>query len=165
MRPTHPFGNNIRAGTRLTTSPRRRTTVELRDVMTPHPTVCAPGTSVVEAAALMRDQAIGDVLVEQATGPLGIVTDRDITTRVVANGRDAKRVTVGEVCTRALTTVAVDTPVEEVIALMSSQAVRRIPVMDGERPVGIVSLGDLAVDRDGSSALGRISAAQPSEQS
>ena len=48
---------------------------------------------------------------------------------------------------------------------MSSQAVRRIPVMDGERPIGIVSLGDLAVDRDRSSALGRISAAQPSEQS
>ena len=98
----------------------------------------------------MRDQAIGDVLVKHATGPLGIVTDRDITTRVVANGRDAQRVTVGDVCTTALTTVEVDTPVEEVIALMSSQAVRRIPVMDGERPIGIVSLGDLAVDRDGS---------------
>lgn len=138
--------------------------MELRDVMTPHPTVCAPDTSVVAAAALMRDQAIGDVLVRHATGPLGIVTDRDITTRVVANGRDAQRVTVGDVCTTALATVEVDAPVEEVIALMSSQAVRRIPVMDGERPIGIVSLGDLAVDRDGSSTLGRISAAQPSEQ-
>ena len=112
----------------------------------------------------MRDQAIGDVLVKHATGPLGIVTDRDITTRVVANGRDAQRVTVGDVCSTALTTVDVDTPVEQVIALMSSQAVRRIPVMEGERPIGIVSLGDLAVDRDGCSALGRISAAQPSEQ-
>ncbi len=136
--------------------------MELRDVMTPDPTVCAPDTPVADAAILMRDQAIGDVLVKRATGPLGIVTDRDITTRVVAAGQDPRQVTVGDVCTTQLTTVEIDTPVDAVIELMSRQAIRRIPVMDGERPVGIVSLGDLAVDSDRSSVLADISAAPPS---
>jgi CBS domain-containing protein len=135
--------------------------MELRDVMTPNPTICRADTTARDAAALMRDQDIGDVLVQDDGGQLGIVTDRDIVTRAVAAGRDPEDVRLGEICTTNVRTVTVDTPVDEVIRLMSDASVRRIPVCEGSRPVGIVALGDLARDRDPSSLLGDISAAPP----
>ncbi len=134
--------------------------MELREVMTPNPTVCSPDTSVAQAAEMMRDQDIGDVLVQQ-DGSLGIVTDRDIVTRAVAAGRDPKQVTLGDICTRDVQTVTSDTPVDDVIRMMSDMAVRRIPVVEGGQPIGIVALGDLAVERDRRSLLGDISAAPP----
>ena len=73
--------------------------MELRDVMTPNPTICRADATAREAAALMRDQDIGDVLVQDDGGPLGIVTDRDIVTRAVAVGRDPDDVRLGEICT------------------------------------------------------------------
>jgi CBS domain-containing protein len=135
--------------------------MELRDVMTPNPTICRADTTARDAAALMRDQDIGDVLVQDDGGQLGIVTDRDIVTRAVAAGRDLDDVRLGEICTTNVRTVSVDTPVDEVIRVMSDASVRRIPVCEGDRPVGIVALGDLARDRDPSSLLGDISAAPP----
>jgi CBS domain-containing protein len=135
--------------------------MELRDVMTPNPTICSPAATAREAAELMRDQDIGDVLVQEDGGPLGIVTDRDIVTRAVAAGRDPADVPLAEISTTNVETVSVDTPVNDVIKLMSDKAIRRVPVVEGERPVGIVALGDLAVDRDPSSLLGDISAAPP----
>ena len=134
--------------------------MELREVMTPNPTVCSPDTSAVQAAEMMRDQGIGDVLV-QHDGSLGIVTDRDIVTRAVASGRDPKDVTLGDICTRDVETVTLDTSIDDVIRLMSDKAVRRVPVVDAGTPVGIVALGDLAVDRDRRSLLADISAAPP----
>jgi CBS domain-containing protein len=128
--------------------------------MTPNPTVCSPDTSVVQAAELMRDQDIGDVLV-QRDGSLGIVTDRDIVTRAIATGRNPQDVQLGEICTADVLTVPVETSVDDVIRLMSDKAVRRIPVVEGGKPVGIVAIGDLAVDRDRASLLGDISAAPP----
>jgi CBS domain-containing protein len=135
--------------------------VELREVMTPNPTICSPDTSAAQAAKMMRDQGIGDVLV-QHEGSIGIVTDRDIVTRAVAVGRDPKEVTLGDICTRDVQTVTLDTSIDDVIRLMSDRAVRRVPVVDAGRPVGIVALGDLAVDRDRRSLLADISAAPPS---
>jgi CBS domain-containing protein len=135
--------------------------VQLRDVMTPNPTVCRPDATAREAAALMRDQDIGDVLVQDDGGSLGIVTDRDIVTRAVATGQDPNEVRLGDICTNDIQTVSIDTSVEDVIRLMSDKAVRRIPVCEGNKPVGVVSLGDLATDRDPSSLLGDISAAPP----
>ena len=134
--------------------------MELREVMTPNPTVCSPDTSAVQAAEMMRDQGIGDVLV-QHEGSLGIVTDRDIVTRAVASGRDPKDVTLGDICTRDVETVSVDMSIDDVIRLMSDKAVRRVPVVEAGKPVGIVALGDLAVDRDRRSLLADISAAPP----
>jgi len=134
--------------------------VELRDVMTPNPTVCSPDTSAAQAAEMMRDQGIGDVLVQNG-GALGIVTDRDIVVRAVATGRNPHEVQVGEICTPDIATVSIDTSVDDVIRLMSSKAIRRVPVVEGDQPVGIVALGDLAVDRDRVSLLGDISAAPP----
>ena len=134
--------------------------MELREVMTPNPTVCSPDTSVVQAAEIMRDQGIGDVLVRDG-GSLGIVTDRDIVTRAIAEGRDPREVKLGDICTKDVQTVSIETPVDDVIRLMSDWAVRRVPVTDGGEPIGIVALGDLAVDRDRESLLGDISAAPP----
>lgn len=134
--------------------------MELREVMTPNPTVCSPDTSVAQAAEMMRDQDIGDVLVQQ-DGSIGIVTDRDIVTRAVAAGRDPKQVTLGDICTKDVQTVTPDTPVDDVIRMMSDKAVRRIPVVEDGQPIGIVALGDLAVERDRRSLLGDISAAPP----
>ena len=135
--------------------------MELRDVMTPDPTICPSATTARDAAAMMRDKDIGNVLVQDDGGSLGIVTDRDIVTRAVANGRDPSDVRLGEICTPDIKTVSVDTSVDEVIRLMSDLAIRRVPVCEGDKPVGIVALGDLARDRDPSSLLGDISAAPP----
>lgn len=135
--------------------------MELRDVMTPNPTICRSDTTARDAAELMRDQDIGDVLVQDDGGSLGIVTDRDIVTRAIAAGRNPAEVRLAEICTPNVKTVTVDTPVDEVIRAMSDTAVRRIPVCEGTTPVGIVALGDLARDRDPSSLLGDISAAPP----
>jgi CBS domain-containing protein len=135
--------------------------VQLRDVMTANPTICRADTTARDAAALMRDQDIGDVLVQDAGGGLGIVTDRDIVTRAVAEGRDPADVRLGDICTPNVETVDVETSVDEVIRLMSDRAIRRVPVVEGDKAVGIVALGDLAVDRDPSSLLGDISAAPP----
>ena len=135
--------------------------MELRDVMTPNPTVCSPDTTAAQAARMMRDQGIGDVLV-QDDDSLGIVTDRDIVTRAVAEGRDPAAVTLADICTREIQTVSPDMSIDDVIRLMSDKAVRRVPVVEGGKPVGIVALGDLAVERDRRSLLADISAAPPS---
>jgi len=91
----------------------------------------------------------------------GIVTDRDIAIRLAAAGLDASTTRVGEICTRDLRTVAPDDDVNRAVELMREQAVRRLPVVDNGSPVGVVSLGDLAVDLDQRSALAEISAAEP----
>lgn len=133
----------------------------VNDVMTKNPVVCTRSTSVTDAARMMRDHDIGDVLVSDGDQFVGIVTDRDIVVRCVADGHDASRSTVADVCSDAITSVSVDATVDSAARLMSECAVRRLPVMNGNRPVGIVTLGDLAVSVDPESALADISAADP----
>ena len=133
----------------------------IHDVMTPNP-VSLPGTaSVREAARAMRDQDIGDVIVVENNQICGIVTDRDIVVRTVAETRDPAATTLADICSYALTTVSPDDSIEQAVRLMREKAIRRLPVVAGGRAVGIVSLGDLAVARDPDSALGDISAAPP----
>jgi CBS domain-containing protein len=91
----------------------------------------------------------------------GILTDRDIVVRGLAEGRDPARTTVGEICSRELTVLSPTDSVGDAVKVMRDKAIRRLPVVEGGRPVGIVSLGDLAVERDPESALGGISAAPP----
>jgi len=92
----------------------------------------------------------------------GIVTDRDIVVRVLADGGDPAMVTVGEICSRELTTVPPTASIDDVVRLIRQKAIRRLPVVeeDGE-VVGIVSIGDIAVARDRESALADVSAAPP----
>jgi CBS domain-containing protein len=124
--------------------------------------ICLPAiTSITAAAIAMRDVGIGDVIVEEDGQVCGIVTDRDITVRVVAEAVDPNYVALSDICSRQLTAVAATDSVEEVAGLMSQKALRRVPVLDEGRPVGIVSLGDLALERDSDSVLAAISAAPP----
>jgi CBS domain-containing protein len=91
----------------------------------------------------------------------GIVTDRDIVVRTVAEARDPATTTLADICSHALTTVRTTDSIEQAVQLMRAKAIRRLPVVEGGQAVGIVTLGDLAVERDPSSALGDISAAPP----
>lgn len=133
------------------------------ELMTRDPVTLDAKTSLVAAAVQMRDQGIGDVLVTKGGELCGVVTDRDITIRGISEGKDPNRVTLGEICSKELTTVTPRSPVSEAIKLMRDKTLRRLPVVDGNRPVGIVSLGDLAVEKDPKSVLASISAADPND--
>jgi CBS domain-containing protein len=133
----------------------------IRELMTPNP-VALPGTaSVHEAATAMRDAQIGDVVVIEHNEVCGIVTDRDIVVRTVAERRDPATTVLADICSHSLVTVTPTDSVEEAVRLMRTHAIRRLPVVEGGQAVGIVSLGDLAVERDPRSALGGISGAPP----
>jgi CBS domain-containing protein len=131
----------------------------VRDVMTPDPVALPADTPVHIAAQAMRDRDIGDVLVVNGNELQGIVTDRDIVVRGLAEREDLSGCSLGEVCTRQPITAMPDEDADSAIARMRNNAVRRIPVVDGGRPVGVLSLGDAAIEKDPNSALADISAA------
>jgi CBS domain-containing protein len=107
----------------------------------------------------MRDAGIGDVILEEDGEVRGIVTDRDIVVRAVAEEASPLQVTLEEVCSRDLTALSPSSSVEDALMLMRDRALRRLPVLEDSHPVGIVSIGDLARERDPSSALASISKA------
>jgi len=131
----------------------------VHDVMTPNPIALMETSTVEEAALVMREADVGDVLVMHHNEVCGILTDRDIVVRFVADGHDPRATFIGEICSTDLTEVRPDDPIEHAIELMRFRAIRRLPVVDGGRVVGIVSLGDLACRRDPASALADISSA------
>jgi CBS domain-containing protein len=133
----------------------------VRDVMTANPVTLPAQAPVLDAAKKMREADIGDVIVLDGDTICGLVTDRDIVVRVLAEGRDPIGTQLAEVCSRDLVTVAPDDDLTAAGDLMRERAVRRIPVVEGDRVVGIVSIGDLAIERDPESALANISAAPP----
>ena len=134
----------------------------VRDIMTAEPRALAPGASAMEAAQVMRDNDIGDVVVLEEERLYGIVTDRDIVVRVLAEQSDPSAVRLADICSRELTTIAPDASVAEAVRLIREKSIRRLPVVEDDgQVVGIVSLGDIAVARDRKSALGDISAATP----
>jgi CBS domain-containing protein len=135
----------------------------IRDVMTTNPIVYPATATIMEAAEGMREFDIGDVLVERDGKISGIVTDRDIVVRAVADGKPAQNVTVGEISTDILFTLAPSDTVEHAIQLMRDNSLRRLPVCEGDTAVGIVTLGDLAIARDGRSVLAAISASPPND--
>lgn len=133
----------------------------IREVMTKDPITMPSSTSATEAARAMRDSDVGNILVYDNDQLTGILTDRDIAVRVVAEGQDPNNVNIGDIATKGVQTLSPDDEVGDAIKLMKDSAVRRVPIVEGNRPVGIVSLGDLAERFDPSSALGEISEAPP----
>lgn len=129
--------------------------------MTPAVTAVRPDASLVEAAQLMRAQDIGDVLVMRDETLLGVVTDRDIALRAVADGVDPLTVSCQAICTPEPVCVAPGDPVDLAVDLMRTHAIRRLPVTEDGTAIGMVSIGDLAVERDPASALADISRATP----
>jgi CBS domain-containing protein len=134
----------------------------ISQVMTPDPKTVQENAPIQDAARIMRDDDIGDVIVVRADGSVcGIVTDRDLVVRAMADGADPKATTLGDVCRHEVVSISSGDPVDQAIPLMRQHNIRRLPVIDGARLVGIVTLGDLAVDRDPNSALADISKAPP----
>jgi CBS domain-containing protein len=131
----------------------------VRDMMTTSPRTVDTDAGVVEAARAMLDENIGDVIVCEGETVRGILTDRDIAVRVVAQGRNPAETSVGDVCSGDLATVAPDDDLDDAVNLMQRHAVRRIPVLEDGRAVGILSLGDLAIERDSDAVLENISTA------
>jgi len=135
---------------------------QLQDIMTKQVQTVRTDAPLLEVARIMRDRRIGDVLVTDEDGSLcGIVTDRDIVVRAVAAGLPLDETTVGEICSEDLVQVDATASIEEIIRIMREHAIRRVPVVHGDRPIGIVSIGDLARYKDPSSALAEISSAAP----
>lgn len=124
--------------------------------------VTMDGTDTLTAAAQeMRDSAIGDVIVTSGDAVIGIVTDRDITVRGVADGLDVRTATLSQILTQDVVTV---TQYDDAVAaadLMRTYGVRRLPVIEEGRLIGLVSIGDLAVEREPQSVLADISADDP----
>jgi CBS domain-containing protein len=134
----------------------------VKDVMTPQVVYLPAETTLDEAARAMREKGIGDVVVTEGASLAGVVTDRDIVIRAVADGRDPVSTTVGDVASRDLIMIGQDASPAQAAQVMRERAVRRLLVCDNDRRlVGVVSLGDLAVRMDPSSALGKISSAAP----
>lgn len=135
----------------------------VRDVMTGLPRSVPPRTPVTEVARYMRDEGIGAVLVTEHGRLRDVVTDRDLVVRVMCRGGDMDRVTAEEACSDVLVTVSPDDDLDRAVTLMRQRAVRRIPVVDDGVPVGIVTLGDIAVESEPESVLSAISNAAPNE--
>jgi CBS domain-containing protein len=132
------------------------------EFMTTHPTVVEVTDTLRAVAQTMATQDVGALVVAEDGAVVGIITDRDLVVRGVAEGigLDAP---VGQLTTGALVTVAPDDDVARVVQLMRDNAVRRVPVVEGTQAVGVISIGDLAVALDADSALADISAAPATE--
>lgn len=119
--------------------------MNIRDVMTPNPRTVSPDDSIQNAARIMRDEDTGAVPVVENGRPVGMLTDRDIVIRAVADGNNQLNRPVRDIVTSNVVSVSPDMSTREANDLMSEYQVRRLPVVENERLVGIVSLGDLAV--------------------
>jgi CBS domain-containing protein len=131
----------------------------VKDVMTDSLETVEPSDSAADAAKKMASADAGAVVVVDGDELKGILTDRDIVVKAVAEGKDPSDVKVEEICSSDTTTVEPDADIDQAIELMRDKKVRRLPVVDDDKPVGIVSIGDLAEARDSDSALGAISGA------
>ena len=138
---------------------------QVRDVMTKNPQTVTSKDNIVAAARIMRDSDTGVVPVVENKKIIGLITDRDIVVRMVAESRSANDVNVSELMSKSVRTVREDTPVNDVLTLMSSASVRRVPVVNSsDELVGIVSMGDIAKEnKDGKvgQAVENISEAPP----
>ncbi|WP_026189300.1 CBS domain-containing protein [Salinispora mooreana] len=117
--------------------------------------------TLIAAAQEMRDCAIGDVVVTDGDDVVGIVTDRDITVRAVAENRNPASTRLNEITTRDVITVSQYDDAVAAADLMRTYAVRRLPVVEDGKLIGLVSMGDLAVEREPQSVLADISADDP----
>ena len=120
----------------------------VRDTMTQNPSTIGASASVVEAARLMREEHIGSLPITDNERLVGMLTDRDITTRVVAEAADPKTTPVGEVYSGDLISVEPDKDLDEALQLMARHQVRRLPVVENGRLVGIVAQADIALNEN-----------------
>jgi CBS domain-containing protein len=134
---------------------------KMRDIMSLAPVSMAATEPVSAAARAMKERGIGAVLITISGRLSGLVTDRDIAVRVLAENRDPVTTNVGDICSTELAVLGPDDDVEQAARLIRERAVRRIPIVQDGIPVGMVSIGDLALEKDQASALSHVSAAPP----
>ena len=129
----------------------------LRQFMSTDLTTLPHHVTASDAARRMRDEDVGNVLVTHDDALYGIVTDRDLVVRCMADGNNPAEMSLDQLCSKELVFLSPDSDAKEAVKLMRDKAIRRIPVVENKKPIGIVSLGDLAVRLDRDSALGAIS--------
>jgi CBS domain-containing protein len=132
----------------------------VRELMVEPAVTVEADTSLRDTARLMRDAEIGNVIVVDSARPIGIVTDRDIVVRGVAEAAQVATMTVADVCSTGLMSVRPEDDVDHAVAMMRRASVRRLPVIENDQLVGILSLGEVAIDRDETSALADISSSE-----
>ncbi len=116
----------------------------VRHAMTESPTTISPQMNAFDAAGLMKSEDVGVLPVVEDAKLVGLVTDRDLVLRVLAERKNPIEVKVGDICTSSPVTVTPDMRLSEARDLMEKHKVRRLPVMKGEELVGVLSLGDVA---------------------
>ena len=120
----------------------------IREAMTEDPRSIGQSASVVEAARLMREEDIGSLPITDDEQLVGMITDRDITTRVVAEAADPMKTSVGDVYSQDLITVEPGKDLDEALRLMARHQVRRLPVVENGRLIGIVAQADIALSEN-----------------
>ncbi|HET9324979.1 MAG TPA: CBS domain-containing protein [Gaiellaceae bacterium] len=118
---------------------------KIRDAMTPTARAVSPQQSLVDAAKMMRDEDVGALPVVEDGRVVGMVTDRDIVVRAVAEGRDSAAVKAGEVASREVVAVEPEQDLDEALNLMARHRVRRLPVVEQGRLVGVLAQADVAM--------------------
>jgi CBS domain-containing protein len=135
----------------------------VEQIMTRNPRTVDASATLRDAARVMNESDIGDVVVMDGGQVTGIITDRDIAVRAVAEGRDPDNTPVSDVATTGVETIEPEASVDDALSRMREKDIRRLPVARNGEPIGIVSLGDLAVEREPDSTLADISAASPDQ--
>jgi len=130
---------------------------QVRDVMTSDPECVNQGADLKEVARIMKERDTGVVpVVDAGNKIIGLITDRDIVVRGLAEGKDLADCRVDELMTKQIRSVKEDTPIDDVLTLMQSAEIRRVPVVNGQNElIGIVSLGDIAVSTDKDGKVGK----------
>ena len=119
---------------------------KISDVMSQNPVMLQSTDTVAHAAQAMKSNDVGDVIVLEGDNICGVVTDRDIVLRSVAENHNASNEQLDDICSHQVTTLRATDTVDDAIRIMRQKAIRRVPVIEGSHPIGIVSLGDLAIE-------------------
>lgn len=142
--------------------------VKIRDIMTDKVACVNPQTSVIEVAQLMQKHDVGSVPVCEGQKIMGVVTDRDIVVRNIAHGKDPHVTPVRDVMTTNVQSISPEMSLNQAAGIMADHQIRRLPVVENDRLIGMVSLGDLATrakyDVELARTLGEISHPSQPEQ-
>ncbi|EGD48696.1 putative signal transduction protein with CBS domains [Ruminiclostridium papyrosolvens DSM 2782] len=120
--------------------------MKVKDIMTTNVTYVEPNASIVDTAKLMQQHNVGSIPVCDKGSVVGMVTDRDIVVRNIAIGKNPQQTPVSDIMTTGITSVSPDMEMSQVTKMMADSQIRRVPVVDQNNLVGIVALGDVAID-------------------
>ncbi len=115
----------------------------IRDVMTKNVVKASRETTIAEICSIMVQHKIGSIIISEAEEPVGIITERDILEKIAAESRNPDRVAADEIMTKNITTVKADVPIEEAVKLLAERRLKRLPVLEGSKLIGIVTATDI----------------------